>query len=112
MSTHDVAVIGGGCVGCSIVKHLSERNSDVLHLGFDYTPGSLKAGFSTEGTDCLKAYAREHDVALEEYGVLVVARSEDDVDRLDDLHEQATANGVTTEVLTDQERIEVHMTDK
>lgn len=129
MSTHDVAVIGGGCVGCSIAKHLRERadvdvcvlekehhlalhqsgrNSGVLHPGFNYEPGSLKARFSTGGTDRLKAYAREHDVALGECGVFVVTRSEDDVDRLYDLHEQATANGVTTEVLTDRERIEAH----
>lgn len=129
MSSHDVAVVGGGCIGCSIAKHLRERtdfdvcvlekehhlalhqsgrNSGVLHPGFNYSPGSLKARFSTEGTERLKAYAREHDVALEEFGVLVVARTEADVERLYGLREQATENGVTTELLTDREQIRAH----
>ncbi|MDY6779596.1 MAG: FAD-dependent oxidoreductase, partial [Halobacteria archaeon] len=63
---HDVAVVGGGCVGISTAKHLAEkssldicvlekeyhlaehqsgRNSGVLHPGFNYEPGSLKARF-------------------------------------------------------------------
>ncbi len=129
MTTHDIAVIGGGCIGCSIAKHLREqseldvcvlekehhlalhqsgRNSGVLHPGFNYEPGTLKARFSTEGTDRLKAYAREHDIALDECGVLVVARSEQDQERLAELQDQATANGVQTELLTDRDRIAAH----
>ena len=71
METCDVAIVGGGCVGCSVAYHLardseldicviekehhlaehqSGRNSGVLHPGFNYPPGSLKAQFATEGT--------------------------------------------------------------
>ena len=86
MTRYDVAVVGGGCVGISTAKHLAERsdldicvlekeyhlaehqsgrNSGVLHPGFNYPPGSLKARFSTEGTSRMKEYAAENDIPIE-----------------------------------------------
>ena len=125
MTDHDVAVVGGGCVGCSVAKHLLERdgsldvcviekeyhlaehqsgrNSGVLHPGFNYRPGSLKARFATEGTRRMKAYCREHGIPLEEYGVVVVATDEREVERLHALDEQAAENGVETSVIDGEE---------
>ncbi len=126
---HDIAVIGGGCVGCSTAKHLAERtdldicvvekeyhlaqhqsgrNSGVLHPGFNYTPGSLKAKFSTEGTSRLKEYANRNNIPLDECGVVVTARSDEEEQRLHALREQADANGVETEFLEDSEAIREH----
>lgn len=121
---HDVAIIGGGCVGCSIAKHLpdsldvciiekeyhlaehqSGRNSGVLHPGFNYEPGSLKARFSTEGTARMKQYCYENDIPIDEYGVVVVAEDSADEKRLYELKEQANENGVETSIL---EREELH----
>jgi len=114
MMRHDVAIVGGGCVGLSVAKHLTERtdldvavlekehhlashqsgrNSGVLHPGFNYPPDSKKARFATEGTARMKAYCEEHDVPCEELGVLVVATDDEEEARLDDLAEQAEANG-------------------
>lgn len=121
MVRYDVVVVGGGCVGCSVAKHLvdkgdlsvsilekehrlavhqSGRNSGVLHPGFNYPPGSLKARFATEGTSRMKAYAREHDIPLEEFGVVVVARTAEEERRLEELHAQAAENGVETELVS------------
>jgi L-2-hydroxyglutarate oxidase len=118
---HDVAIIGGGCVGCSIAKHLtsldsciiekeyhlaehqSGRNSGVLHPGFNYEPGSLKARFSTEGTDRMKQYCRENGIPIDEYGVVVVAQDSPDEKRLYELKEQADENGVETSILEEEE---------
>jgi L-2-hydroxyglutarate oxidase len=121
MTDHDVAVVGGGCVGCSVAKHLLERdttldvcviekeyhlaehqsgrNSGVLHPGFNYPPGSLKARFATEGTSRMKAYCREHGIPIEEFGVVVVATDDREVERLHALDEQAGENGVETSVI-------------
>ncbi|GAB7011546.1 L-2-hydroxyglutarate oxidase [Halorubrum trueperi] len=129
MMRHDVAIVGGGCVGLSVAKHLSEqtdldvavlekehhlashqsgRNSGVLHPGFNYPPDSKKARFATEGTARMKAYCEEHDIPCEEWGVLVVAKDDAEEARLDDLAEQAEANGVEYELLRSREAIREH----
>ncbi|RQH02460.1 L-2-hydroxyglutarate oxidase [Natrarchaeobius oligotrophus] len=126
MADYDVAIVGGGCIGCSTAKHLAERseleicllekeyhlathqsgrNSGVLHPGFNYPPGSLKARFSTEGTRRMKAYFDEHDLPLEHTGVLVVATTDREERRLSDLQAQATENGVETEIVTGESAV-------
>lgn len=122
----DVAIVGGGAIGLSIARalaqerdhditvfekehhlaqHQSGRNSGVLHPGFNYPPGSRKARFATAGTARLKTYAREHDVPLEEVGVLVAATTDAEIDRLETLTEYADENGVEVELLHDREAI-------
>ncbi len=124
MIRHDVAIVGGGVVGCSVAYHLagrtdldicvlekeyhlgahqSGRNSGVLHPGFNYPPGSLKAQFATEGTRRLKTYAREQEIPLREFGVVVVAQTPAEERRLDDLKAQADENGVETEIIGPEE---------
>ncbi|EMA54414.1 L-2-hydroxyglutarate oxidase [Halococcus salifodinae] len=126
---HDATIVGGGCIGCAVAKHLLEqssldvavvekayhlaehqsgRNSGVLHPGFNYEPGSLKAQFSTAGTRRLKAYANEHDIPLDECGVVVTALDDAEERRLHDLREQADENGVETEFLGDRAAIRDH----
>ncbi len=129
MMRHDVDIVGGGCVGLSVAKHLTERtdldvavlekehhlashqsgrSSGVLHPGFNYPLDSKKARFATEGTAQMKAYCEEHDVPCEELGVLVVATDDEEETRLADLAEQAEANGVAYELLDSREAIREH----
>lgn len=117
---HEVAIVGGGVVGLSTVKHLAEeteldvalfekehqfaahqsgRNSGVVHPGFNYEPGSTKAKFATEGTTRLKEYCRTHDIPMEGFGVVVAAQTQKELDRLHTLQDQAEENGVETSIL-------------
>ncbi|RJX44610.1 L-2-hydroxyglutarate oxidase [Halonotius aquaticus] len=126
---YDVAIVGGGCVGCSVAYHLaremafdvcviekehqlashqSGRNSGVLHPGFNYPPGSLKARFATAGTKQMKEYCAANGVPIEELGVLVVATDSEERARLTELQEQATENGVETELLENEREIHEH----
>ena len=80
---YDIIIIGGGIIGCAIAyslskklrvsiaviekeneiaKHASGRNSGVIHTGFYYTPGSLKARFCVEGNKRLINYCIEENI--------------------------------------------------
>lgn len=129
MKKHDLAIVGGGCLGLSVAKHLSDRteldiaviekehhlaehqsgrNSGVLHPGFNYPPESKKARFATEGTQRMKEYCSEHGIPCEELGVLVVAQTNREENRLAELAAHADANGVEYELLDSQEAIREH----
>jgi len=119
MADHDAVVVGGGCVGVSTAKHLAEkdvdvavvekeyglaehqsgRNSGVLHPGFNYEPGTLKARFAVEGTRRMKEYCAERDIPVDECGVLVVALDDEEEKRLDTLKEQADENGAEARIV-------------
>ncbi len=109
-----VVVVGGGIVGLAtaweLVKrghevtvlekearwgaHQTGHNSNVVHAGLYYKPGSLKARMSVVGNASIVAFAREHGVPVEVCGKLVVATSRDELPRLEALAERAAANGV------------------
>ncbi len=122
----DLAVIGAGCIGAAFGMklaqrtglnivilekesrpgaHQSGRNSGVVHPGFNYEPGSLKAKFATKGSQQLKSYASERDIPYEERGVVVVATTDDEERRLETLARRARQNGVSVELLHDPETI-------
>jgi L-2-hydroxyglutarate oxidase len=112
----DVAIIGGGIVGLatalaltdegrdtSVVvlekeptfgSHQSSRNSGVIHAGVYYKPGSLKAELCQSGRRLMMAFCDEHQVTYEICGKVIVATSDDELPRLDELARRAAGNGV------------------
>ncbi|WP_199440709.1 L-2-hydroxyglutarate oxidase [Umezawaea beigongshangensis] len=112
-----VVVIGGGIVGLAVARevarrgdavtvlekesrwaaHQTGRNSNVVHAGLYYAPGSLKARMSIAGNASMVAFAREHGVPVDVCGKLVVATSAGELPRLDALARRAEANGVPAE---------------
>ncbi|MFC7339792.1 L-2-hydroxyglutarate oxidase [Saccharopolyspora griseoalba] len=121
----DVAVIGGGVLGLATARailhadparsvtvlekedrwgaHQSGNNSNVIHSGLYYRPGSLKARMARAGGEEMIRYCQAHDVPVRRTGKLVVATSEDQLPRLELLAERAEANGVTARRLDRRE---------
>lgn len=116
----DVLIIGGGIIGLSIgialleskpsLKviiaekekslglHASGRNSGVLHSGFYYSPDSLKAKFCRDGNKELRKVAKKHGIEVRDVGKVVVARNEDENNRIEALFERGIKNGVDIEL--------------
>jgi (S)-2-hydroxyglutarate dehydrogenase len=119
MADFDLAVIGGGIVGLStamqmterfpgisvavlekepeVARHQTGRNSGVIHAGVYYQPGSLKAQFCREGVEATIQFCREHDIAFEQCGKLLVATEAAELPRMEALYERASANGLDVE---------------
>ncbi len=109
-----MAVIGAGVVGLAVARalalqghevaileaerqigmHTSSRNSEVIHGGMYYAPGSLKARLCVAGRRALYAYAAANGVPHRKVGKLIVATREEEVPALRSYLEQGAANGV------------------
>ncbi len=109
----DVAVIGGGVVGCAVASSLARagrsvllleagprpaegvtsRNSGVIHSGLYYPPGSLKAQTCVRGNALLYEWARDRGVPHARIGKLVVARDPAETSDLEALAANARASG-------------------
>ncbi len=126
---YDLAIVGGGVAGlCTARAYLqaepearvvllergdrlgpeqSSHNSGVLHDGFEYVPGSLKARFATEGTRQATAFCQGHGVAVPNRGLLVAAMEESEVAGVKTYHERGTANGVECRMVDGDEAVEI-----
>ena len=113
---YDVVVIGGGIVGLAVAleisrrfprlrlvlvekeervaRHQSGHNSGVIHSGVYYKPGSLKARLCVAGAAGMIAFCREHDIPHRVCGKVIVATSEEELPRLEELRRRGEANGV------------------
>jgi len=110
----DALVIGAGVVGLAVARALalagrevmvlereaaigtgvSSRNSEVIHAGLYYPPGSLKARLCVRGRDLLYAYAQERAVPHQRCGKLIVATTASQRDALPSFVQRAQACGV------------------
>jgi len=125
-SRFDVAVVGAGIIGLAVARELQARQpglrlavldkepalgahqtghaSGVVHRGVYYVPGSLKARLCVEGAARLLVYCEEREIPILRCGKVVVATSEDELPRLEELHRRSVANGVPRVELIGPER--------
>jgi len=75
-------------------RHQSTHNSGVLHAGLYYRPGSAKARLAVEGVRGMTDFCREHAIAHEICGKLVVATTPSELPGLQALLERGTQNGL------------------
>jgi len=66
----------------------------VIHSGIYYEPDSLKARLCVDGALQMYAFCDEHAIDFSRCGKLIIARSEDELPRLDELERRGRANGV------------------
>ena len=115
-SKTEVIIIGGGIIGLAtalrimqtrpttrliliekeshIAQHQTGHNSGVIHSGLYYKPGSLKAINCRIGYEQMLAFCRQEAIPHEICGKIVVATSEAELQRLDELHHRGVANGL------------------
>ncbi len=110
----ETIVVGAGVVGLAVAQNLarggrevmvleqhaligsevSSRNSEVIHAGLYYPPGSLRATLCVRGKQLMYDFARENGVAHEAITKLLVATSEAQLPKLKAIQETARKNGV------------------
>ena len=122
MSSYDFAIVGGGIVGLAtammlgrrfpkarllvlekeedFARHQTGRNSGVIHSGIYYPPGSFKARFARAGSQSMVEFCREHGIAHDVCGKLIVATDASELPRLENLYQRGLQNGLQVEKIS------------
>jgi (S)-2-hydroxyglutarate dehydrogenase len=69
-------------------------NSGVIHAGIYYLPGSLKARLCVEGAREMYEFCEREEIPFERCGKVIVARSDAELGRLDELERRGRENQV------------------
>jgi len=111
---YDVAVIGGGVIGCSIARELSKykirtvvieqegdvscgatkANSGIIHGGYDAAHGTKKGYFSHKGNILFDQLDKELNFGFEKIGSLILAFDDNEMKILSKIIENGEKNGV------------------
>lgn len=114
MEEADCVVIGAGVVGLAVARALarhgrevivlerersfgfgiSSRNSEVIHAGIYYDPGSMKARLCRSGRDALYEYVARYEIKHRRCGKFIVATCDSQLEGLQRIAALARSNGV------------------
>ena len=121
---YDVLIIGGGITGAAAAFQLSKyklniavlerendvamgatkANSAILHAGYDPKPGTLMARLNVRGVELAKGLCQRLDVPYRSCGSFVLALSEEDRAKVEELYRRGVENGVPgLQLLTGEE---------
>ena len=127
MSDTSLTVIGAGAVGLAIAARLAERhpdlillerrdhhgtetssrNSEVIHAGMYYTPGSLKARLCVQGNRLLYEYCDRREVPYVRSTKIIVAMIPEEVAHLEKILVTGRTNGVELEMISGEKSREL-----
>jgi (S)-2-hydroxyglutarate dehydrogenase len=113
---HDVIIVGGGAVGLAtalqilekspgskvlilekestVANHQTGNNSNVIHSGIYYKPGSLKATNCIEGYRMLLKFCDEHGIPYNLCGKVIVATDAGELPFLENIYSRGIQNGL------------------
>lgn len=114
MPDFETVIVGAGVVGLAVARafaaqgqqvlvlerhsrigsETSSRNSEVIHAGLYYPPGSLRAQLCVEGKETLYRFCAENGVSHRRCGKLLVATTEAEIAGLEAIAANAARNGV------------------
>ncbi len=124
-NNYDVAIIGGGVVGCCIARELSryrlqtvlleeqievgfgtsKTNSGIVHAGHHSPADTLKGQLVVRGNQLFDQLEEELGFGFRRIGEIVVARNREDIPQLEALRTLGEQKGVPGLELWDQERL-------
>ncbi len=122
---YDVAIIGGGVIGCAIARELSryrirtvvlemceevgfgttKTNSGIIHAGHHSSPDTLKGQLVVRGNQLFDELFQELNFGFARIGELVVAGAQEDIPVLEGLKAQGDRKGVPGLEMWDQRRL-------
>lgn len=113
---YDVIIVGAGAVGLAtalqllkkkpglkvvilekesaVANHQTGNNSNVIHSGIYYKPGSLKARNCIYGYQLLLDFCSAHNVPFDLCGKVIVATDEKELPLLNTIYERGIQNGL------------------
>lgn len=125
MDQTEIIIIGAGIIGLAILErlskthkdillveqettfgqHTSSRNSEVIHSGIYYKPGSLKAKLCISGQKKLYQFLKDEKLTYSNCQKIIIASNEDEIPSLHKLYQNGLQNNVKGLKLINQKEI-------
>jgi (S)-2-hydroxyglutarate dehydrogenase len=127
---YDIIIIGGGAVGLAtalkvksgnpnlkvvvlekeavIANHQTGNNSNVIHSGIYYKPGSLKALNCIQGYHDLIRFCNQHEIPYRLCGKVIVATDQKEVPLLENIFLRGQQNGLENLKRLNAEELQEH----
>ncbi len=123
MESVDITVVGAGVIGLAVAARLaredrtvvileknprhgqetSSRNSEVIHAGIYYVPGSLRATLCVRGREMIYEYCAANNIPCKKTGKMIVITRQEEEEGLEKLYRLGLRNGVSDLRIIDAE---------